>query len=121
MKTIILLASEEMCAILEDTLEKEYRIISCFDSTTGDSMLSCKPDALILDLFLPGSTGLTFLRKNRASLPPIVITLTTFVSNSLLTNLAELGVTSVIRLPCHLPYLEQHITKLLTKNAPPGK
>ncbi len=118
MKKVMLLASEDLCGVLQCALKKKYSVFPCSDPAAGEAILPFKPDALILDLFLPGADGLTFLKNNALCLPPVVIALTAFVSDDLLRKLSDLGVAAVIRIPCNLPYLEQQLTKLLAKKCP---
>lgn len=109
MKKVMLLAPETLCSILRDTLERRYILLPCCDSGKAQEILATEPDILILSLFLPGMDGLTFLRKNAPYLPPKRIALTTCFDEIILTELAALGISHVIRIPCSLPHLEQHL------------
>ena len=109
MTKVMLLAPEEVCDRLRDVLENKYILLPCSDTCIAKEILIAKPDILILSLNLPGSSGLTFLKENRNSLPPKVIVLTAFCSCDILSDLAALGVFSVIRIPFKNSYLEQQL------------
>ena len=118
MKTILLLASIEMCSEFQYVLSEEYNILTCFDPVAGAAMLSRKPDALILNLSLPGSSGLDFLIHNKSSLPPVVIALTPFINNALLAKLDQLNVDAAFLIPCAMSRLKESLSNLLTKKCP---
>lgn len=102
MKTVMLLASEEMCDILQHALGDKYTLLPYSDPAAGRRILDQAADAMILDLFLPGTNGLTFLRENAGALPSIIIVLTRFLSDDLLQELEILGVSAVFLIPCRL-------------------
>ena len=109
MKKVMLLAPEEVCDSLRVALENKYRILPCSDTCTARELLLSEPDILVLSLNLPENSGLTFLKENRNSLPAKVIVLTAFCSIDILSELADLGVFSVIRIPFKNSYLEQQL------------
>ena len=109
MKKVMLLAPERFCDILRDVLENKYIKLPCSDHSAAKEILLSEPDVLILSLALPGSDGLTFLRKNAAHLPPNVIVLTAYLDDHILSELAVLRVSHVFRIPCSLSYLEQQL------------
>ena len=113
MKKVMLLVSENMCDVLQTALKDKYRTLPCSDPTAGREVLDQAPDALILDLFLPGANSLIFLRENASALPPVIVVLTNFFSNFLLQELAMRGVSAVIRIPFPPDYLERQPTALL--------
>lgn len=109
----MLLASENMCDVLQVALDNKYSTLPCSDPASVREALDQVPDALIMVLFLPGTDGLTFLRKNSGALPPVIVVLTCFLCDWLLQELARLGVSAVIRIPFPPDYLERQLTALL--------
>ena len=103
-KKVILLASENMCDILQTALDGKYITLPCSDSSAAKEILLTEPDTLILSLFLPGMDSLTLLREKAAILPPKVIALTVYFDDAILLELEALGVSQVIRIPCNLRY-----------------
>ena len=109
MKKVMLLAPERLCDILRNALEPKCITLPCSDGGAAKEILLSKPDVLILTLALPGESGLTFLKENGARLPPKVIVLTVFYDEEILSQLANWGVSSVIRIPCKFSYLESKL------------
>ena len=105
MKKVMLLASEDMCDILQQELNNKYITLPCSDPLAGTELLQTDPDVLIVELSLPGANGMTFLREHANALPPVTVALTTFISDQILVELAALGVSSVVLLPFRFPYL----------------
>lgn len=98
----LLIVMEENClrSALEKQLAHSFQVFVCDDAHSGAEGLRERPDALILDLFLPGMDGITFLNQNREKLPPVILALSSFISSFVLQKLAELGVSAVIQIPC---------------------
>jgi DNA-binding NarL/FixJ family response regulator len=99
MKKVMLLASQDLCDILQCTLEHTYTTLPCCDPVAGTEMLREKPDILILSLSLPRMDGIAFLIKNAAVLPPVVIVLTTLLSEEIIRKISALPVAALFRLP----------------------
>ncbi len=111
MKKVMLLASEDMCEILRAALDDKYITLPCSDPAAGGSFLGQNPDALILDLFLPGTDGMAFLKAHAADLPPAVMAVSRFFSDELLQELEALGISSVILIPCTPSHLREQLSK----------
>lgn len=92
--------SEEMQTDLMRTLGQEYDLTVCGDAREGARLLRQKPEGLILDLYLPGTTGLTFLEENGAYLPPVVLVLSGLSTAYVLQSVSRLGAGFLIRTPC---------------------
>ena len=113
MRKVMLIMSENICDILKSALDKKYRALPGSVSADGQDILDQSLDALIIDLFLPGTDGLTFLRENFKNLPPVVVVLTRFVSDSILDELKELNVSAVNLLPFCIDILTNQLEDLL--------
>ena len=79
----VLLAEDErvQCRLLEKYLTaRGYKLQVAFDASTAwEKMQKEPPDAILLDLHMPGGTGLGFLKKRNGSaahrnIPVIIIT-----------------------------------------------
>lgn len=116
MKQVMLLASENMCDILQTALDGKYRTLPCSDPATGRDLLQTNPDALILELSLPGADGMTFLNSFSDCMPDTVLVLTPFISDELLNDLEQAGVSAVLRIPFRLTYLEEKLIDCVKKN-----
>lgn len=82
MKTVLVIEDErDLVELISFNLEKEgYRVMTALDGTTGlETARSHAPDLIILDLMLPGLTGIEIckiLKKNEkmARIPVIMLT-----------------------------------------------
>lgn len=99
-KVLIIMERDCLRDALERELRQDFEVLTCGNADDGAVLLQDRPDMLVLDLFLPGTDGLTFLIRNQSRLPSVVIVLSTFTSSAILQQLAELGVEAVIRKPC---------------------
>lgn len=113
MKKVILLASENMCDILQTALDGKYITLPCSDPAAGGALLQTAPDALILELSLPGADGLTFLNNFADYLPDVVLILTPFISDAIIHDLESDGISAILRIPFRLPYLEKLLSEHL--------
>ena len=101
MRTVLLvLRSEDFARALQDMLNHHYRVISAKNAEEGAVLLQHRTDVLLLDLFLPGTDGLTFLEQNKSHLPSSILLFTTFAEPAILDAVSELGVQAVYHKPC---------------------
>ena len=107
-KVLLIMEPDRLRDALVEQLQKDWEITACFDAREGAALLRQAPDILILDLFLPGTNGILFLRENRRYIPPAVIALSTFLSGAVLETLEDLGVTAVVRKPCTVDCILSH-------------
>lgn len=103
MRTVLLvLRSEDFARALQDMLNHHYRVITVKNAEEGAVLLQHQPDVLLLDLFLPGTDGLTFLEQNKSHLPSSILMFTTFVEPSILNAASAFGVQAVFLKPCSI-------------------
>ena len=112
-KKVMLLASENMCGILQSALDGNYRTLPCSDPADGRTLLQSEPDALILELSLPGADGLAFLNEIAGVGLQTILVLTPFISDHLLHQLENSGVCAALRIPFRLSCLEQLLSEQL--------
>jgi len=100
MKTVLAVVSSwEIANHLYTSLEDTSFSCLCTTWQKAASFLPAQPDVLILELCLPGCTGLDFLADNRDRLPPVVLALSTFTSRNVMEEAAAAGVTGMLRIP----------------------
>ena len=108
MHTVLLvLQSEDFCLALQDVLKCRYRVISAKDAEEGEVLLQHQPDILLLDLFLPGTDGLTFLKQNKAQLPSSILLFATLADPVILGTAFDLGVKTAFLKPCALSAVQK--------------
>lgn len=110
MHTVLLvLQSEDFRLILQDALKDRYRVLSAKNAKEGTALLLHWPNILLLDLFLPGTDGITFLEQNRPLLPSSILLFTTLANPVILNAALELGVKSVFLKPCSLTSVQNWV------------
>lgn len=81
---------------------------------------SFKPDAVVLDLMLPGLDGITLLQRIRElGARPVVLATTRFASDYVLERAAQLGVGFVMVKPCDVKAAAARIAELTQRVSPP--
>lgn len=117
-KVLIIMERDCLRDALQQELQQAFEVIACCNADDGAVLLRDPPDVMILDLFLPGMDGLTFLRQNRECLPPAVVALSVLTTPETLDALAVLGVTAVIRKPCTVREIMKQLENALRASAP---
>lgn len=122
MKTILVI-EDEATQVLLLTLhlqERGYRVLSALDGEEGlRKAIEERPDLIVLDLVLPGLSGLEVHRQLQAheatrEIPVLVVT-----ASRLRHVLAERGVAAsghCLSKPYHLSVLEEKIAEALSKS-----
>ena len=103
MRTVLLvLRSDDFARALQDMLKYRYRVISAKSTEEGAVLLQSQPEILLLDLFLSGTDGLTFLEQNKSHLPSSILLFTTLAEAAILNAASGLGVQAVFLKPCSI-------------------
>ena len=114
-KLLIADASEEFCDALEECLKDGYCIRVCREGNEALRMLEAfRPDAVILDLLLPGMDGVTLLQRaaERGLQVPVLAT-TRFLSDFMLNAMERLGIGYVMVKPCEISAVAARLQELL--------
>ena len=99
---LLLLQSEGFCFATQEALREHYDIIVAQDAESGAALLRERPNILVLDLFLSGSDGFSFLKRNRHLLPPKVLLFTTLANSQILQTASDLEVDALFIKPCSI-------------------
>ena len=114
LKVLIAIKSELLTDLLSSALS-QHEIHICRTGTDALSQIaSLHPDILLLELMLPGTDGITLLRKAEYK-PPIILALTNLVSNYVLTEAAAAGIQDLLLIPCALRCILNHLDALIEK------
>jgi DNA-binding NarL/FixJ family response regulator len=95
--------------------EADFEVLACCQDglETLRAVRQLRPDILILDLLMPGKTGLAILREiHEADLPTRVIVLTAAMDEDALIEAMRLGVSGVVLKEMTVPLLIQCIRKV---------
>ena len=116
-KLLIADASEEFRLALQDYLQDSYLIKVCREGKeTLQEIESFKPDALILDVMLPGIDGVTLLERAKAAgFSGIVIATTRLPSDYVIETLGQMDVDYVILKPCGMDAVAERLEDLILK------
>ena len=103
LRTVLLvLLSDSFRYAMHDALKERYRVIVAPDAILGAELLNKHPDILILDLFLSGTNGFSFLKQNRSLLPPTVLLFTIYTDQQILDTAESLSVHAIFMKPCSI-------------------
>jgi len=111
-KVLLILDSEDTRRMLQEALAG-YQVLYCKPEKAEETLTQFQPDALILDLFLPGIDGLTILEQCQELLPPVVLPLTLLVTDYILLKAAQLGAGFVISKPCSIDDIRKRLGDML--------
>ena len=102
LKLLIAEGTEDFRIALAENLRDMYTLQVCSDGVTALAcMQSFQPDAVILDLMLPGLDGITLLqRASELGLRPIVLATTRFHNDYVVEAAQSLGVAYMMVKPC---------------------
>lgn len=101
-KVLLILASEDFRSALQTALQHDYEVSTCSNVEDGIELLRQEPDALVIDLLLPGTDGLSFLESQQDLRPPVTLVLTPLIDSHIIEALSNLQVSYVIRYPCRI-------------------
>jgi two-component system response regulator (stage 0 sporulation protein A) len=110
----------EFGASLSRALEADYDVQMCYnEATVREFMETHETDGLVLDLGLTGMNGLSLLKWiSQQPHRPHILVLSTFMSQQLEMDLADLKVDMVAMLPCHVDFLAEEIMDMLPAKMP---
>lgn len=111
-RILLVLDSEDLSTILHKELSADFEVKVCDVATAVDTIDHYRPEALILDLFLPGADGFHIL-KNTTYRTPSIILLTLLVSSDILHHTTELKVNYIFLKPFKQSVLIKRLYELM--------
>lgn len=112
-KVLLVLDSEDLATILHKELSSSCEVKICDAATAVDMIDHYRPDALILDLFLPGTDGFQILQNVTHSARSTVL-LTVLASTDILQQAADLKIDYIFLKPFNLLALTKRLYELLS-------
>ena len=117
-RILIMLTSETEGMAIEEALHGDFDVTLCSDPIEAAMNLQRDYDAMILDLFLPGDDGLTFLAQKRNHCPSVIVLLTQLICSDVLTQAKAIRVNVLIRKPYDISVIRKHLLRLLAEKSP---
>lgn len=111
-RVLLVLDSEDLSAFLHKKLSTDFEVKVCDATTAAETIDHYQPDALILDLFLPGTDGFQILQNASYSVPSIIL-LTLLVSFDILHQATDLDIDYIFIKPFKLSALANKLRELL--------
>ena len=108
-RVLLVMRDDGMRDALQHLWKGRYALTVCGCAEEARSLLGEKPDALVLDLFLPGEDGLTFLKKMASQKPPVVLVLTELFTEEISQDCIALDVYALFMKPCTLDALSRNL------------
>lgn len=116
MKTVLLvIESEEFAHRVRVNLGRDYNVLLCHDVGTAAQLMAKRPDAMVLQIELPGMDGLTFLERLLWR-PAVIMTLAVNYPPYTSQRLYDLGVGHFVRTPCTLAAVVDRLRDMLREN-----
>lgn len=121
LKLLIADGSPEFRSTLADITRSAYVVRTSREGNETLQLLqSFKPDALVLDLMMPGLDGITILQHAaEMGLRPVVLATTRFASDYVLERIAQMGVGFVMVKPCDVKAAAARICEMTQRLDPP--
>lgn len=121
LKLLIADGTEAFRMALAEMLRGEYTVRICQEGEETLRLLKAfRPDALVLDLMLPGLDGITLLQRTaEEGIRPVVLATTRFQSEYVLESAAQLGVGYVMIKPCDVRAAAARLRDLTQRIGPP--
>ena len=95
-KILVITSPDVHLPVLSETNSLTF----CHSAQEAAECLTPEFDGLVLDLFLPGTDGLTLLEQVRDRLPPVVLVLTRLITPYVLQAVESLCGGYLLRVPC---------------------
>ncbi len=117
MKVLIIDDDPKVSWILSEGLSSDFDFVSARDGAEGIQMVSTeKPDIILLDIKMPGMTGLEVLEKlNKAQARPDVIMLSGHGETKNIVESMRLGAAEFINKPFDVKEVEIHLNAVIER------
>ena len=111
-KVLLVIESEEYGRSISRDLQQDYIPLLCHSADTALQLMNHKPDAMILELSLPGMDGMSLLEKVTWR-PPVILTMAPSYSAYETQKLIDLGVGYRLRTPCSLRAVTERLRDMM--------
>lgn len=111
-RVLLVIESEEFGQRLYMDLKKDFTPLLCHNADDAALQMGQQPDALILEMGLPGKDGFMFLEELEWR-PPVILTLSVGYSPYEAQKLLDLGVGYRLRTPCSLRAVTERLRDMI--------
>lgn len=111
-KVLIVIESESFGARVQKELQKDHEVLLCHDAFKATQLMEQRPDAMVLQMELPGLDGLTFL-EHLAYRPPAILAMAAILPPYIAQKFYELGVGYPVLTPCTLAAVTDRLRDML--------
>ena len=111
-RVLLVLDSDDLSTILHKEFSSYCEVEICDAATASEAIDHYRPDALILDLFLPGTDGFQILQNAIYNTPSIIL-LTVLLSSDIIDRAIELNINYIFLKPFKLSALTKQLHELL--------
>lgn len=118
-KVLLLIESEAFSQSICQDLQKDCIPFLCHNAEDAVKVMDQKPDALVLDIGLPGMDGVSFL-ENLLWRPPVIITIALNYTAYSAQKLRDLGVGYFLRTPCAFRAVTTRLRDMMAQRKFPG-
>lgn len=119
-KVLLVFESKDLGQRIYRDLERDCIPFLCHDPNTAVELLQQRPDAMILEMELPGIEAITFLEELSWK-PEVILTLGEYYSPYSSQKLLDLGVGFIMRTPCKLQAITGRLRDMMQRqNSGPG-
>lgn len=112
-RILAVIGTDELRIALSRISRADWITTFCQDAESGLQLAADYPDALIVELDLSGSDGLTLLERLPAHKPPLILALTRLTTNDVMQALTSLNVDYVLRMPCRISTIILRLSDML--------
>ena len=113
-KVLIAHSSEDVRTTLDNIISCKHQTTTCSNGFDTVKLLETeRPDAMILDLSLPGKNGIEILKDAHDYLPPVILATTWYPDPAKMKEATSLGVDHITVLPGKVGILIYQLEDLL--------
>lgn len=117
---MLVIESESLAARVAKDLQRDHEVLLCHDADTAEQLMAQWPDAMVLQMELPGVDGLTFLERLPWR-PPVILTIAANYSPYESQRLYDLGVGHFVRTPYTLAAVTDRLRDMFrAQGGPPN-
>lgn len=118
LKLLIAIRSRALSDALVQHLSSQFEVHCCSTGADAAQVLEdLRPDALVIDLRLPGIGGLTVLEGCNYR-PSAIIAITDYIDEDVIRRVEATGVKVLVRIPCTARCITEYLERITEEASP---